>query len=214
MKRLAIIGSGDLGQLIAHHAINDNHYSVTGYFDDTKTKGEIVEGIEVLGGLNDIEKYHQENIFDVIMVGIGYNHMQFRKKIFIKFQEMIPFGSIIHSSCYIDSSTKIGKGVFLLPGCIVDKDVVIGDNVLLNTGCTIAHDTTINNHCFLSPSVKIAGKTTIGECCVLGINSTIIDNLVIGSYIKTGGGTVVINNIPESGLYVGVPAKFIKKLVQ
>lgn len=212
MKKLAIIGAGDLGQLIAHHAVNDSHYNVVGFFDDTKSKGELIEGTEVLGGLNEIEKLYQSTTFDVLMIGIGYNHMNFRKKIFEQFQKTIPFATIIHSSCYVDSSCTIGDGVFLLPGCVLDKHVIIGDNVLLNTGCTIAHDTTIRNHCFLSPSVKIAGKTIVEECCVIGINSTIIDNITISKNIKTGGGSVVINNLTESGLYVGIPAKLIKKL--
>ena len=33
-KKLAIIGSGDLGQLIAHHASEDSKMEVVGYFND------------------------------------------------------------------------------------------------------------------------------------------------------------------------------------
>ena len=34
MKKLAIIGSGDLANQIAKHAMNDNHYQPVGFFDD------------------------------------------------------------------------------------------------------------------------------------------------------------------------------------
>ena len=34
MKTLAIIGSGDLGQQIAHYAISDGHYEKVVFFDD------------------------------------------------------------------------------------------------------------------------------------------------------------------------------------
>ena len=37
-KTLAIIGSGHLGQQIAHYAISDNHYCKVVFFDDFSTK--------------------------------------------------------------------------------------------------------------------------------------------------------------------------------
>jgi sugar O-acyltransferase (sialic acid O-acetyltransferase NeuD family) len=209
-KRLAIIGAGDLGKLISHHAINDNHYSVVGFFDDTFKKDEFVNEIKVLGGIKDVLEIYNSGFFDFIMIGIGYKHMQFRKKVFNDFFNDIPFGTIIHSSCYVDSSCEIGKGSFLLPGCILDKDVQIGENTLLNTGCIIAHDTTIKAHCFLSPGVNVAGKIIIEESCIIGINATIIDNITICPNVQIGGGAVVINNIFMPGLYVGLPAKFKK----
>ena len=117
---------------------------------------------------------------------------------------------IIHSSSYVDSSCKIGKGVFILPGCVLDRNVELKDNVLLNTGSVISHDSVVSAHTFLSPAVKIAGFVNIGECCNIGINTTIIDNIEIVANSQTGGGTVVIKNITEPGLYVGNPAKFIR----
>lgn len=211
-KRLAIIGSGDLGQLISYHAKVDSGYEIAGFFDDYKTVGEIVGNGIVLGGLGDVTQSYQAKHFDVLMIGIGYNHMQIRKSTYEKFVTQIPFAKIVHSSSYVDSSSKLGDGVFILPGCTVDTGVVIGNNVLLNTGVVIAHDTTIENHCFISPAVSIAGKSLIKECCVLGINSTIIDNITIEPNIKIAGGSVVTKSLTSSGLYAGVPAIYKKKL--
>ena len=50
MKRLAIIGAGDLGRLIARHAVTDKHYEVAGFFDDTQNKGSLVAVYPILGG--------------------------------------------------------------------------------------------------------------------------------------------------------------------
>jgi sugar O-acyltransferase (sialic acid O-acetyltransferase NeuD family) len=213
MKKLAIIGAGDLGQLIAYHAISDCKYEVVGYFDDTIEKGTIIKDVKVIGSLNDITKSYDNKLFDCLMVGIGYNYMSFRRSVFEKYITNISFATLIHSSSYIDKSCSIGSGVFILPGCILDKDVIIGDNVLLNTGCVIAHDTKINDHSFLSPAVKIAGKTQVGKNCILGINSTIIDNITLVDGVKLGGGAVVINDLLEPGLYLGIPALFKKSIV-
>lgn len=210
MKRLAIVGSGDLGQLIAYHAAADGHYDVAGFFDDFKKKGENINSNAVLGGLADILHSYKEGIFDELMIGIGYKHFAMRKKLFETYANEIPIGKLIHSSVYADSSCKIGHGVFILPGCTLDMNVTIEDNVLMNTGCIIAHDSRVQEHSFLSPGVVIAGFVNVGKCCNIGINTTIIDNIIIADKIQTGGGTVVIQDLDKPGLYVGNPARFIR----
>jgi sugar O-acyltransferase (sialic acid O-acetyltransferase NeuD family) len=211
MKRLAIIGSGDLGQLIAYHASNDNHYSIAGFVDDFEELDSFKVGIPILGSIKDVIELLKQDKFDCIMIGIGYKHMTVRKAIFEMFIGRVPFGKIIHTSAYVDSSSIIGNGSFILPNCTLDKHVIIGENVLLNTATVIAHDSKVDSHCFLAPGVNVAGKVHINECCVIGIGTTIIDNILIKPSIKTGAGAVVIENLTQSGLYLGVPA-ILKKL--
>ncbi|MDT0556049.1 NeuD/PglB/VioB family sugar acetyltransferase [Patiriisocius hiemis] len=208
MKNLAIIGSGDLGQLIAYHSTTS--YTVVGYIDDFAEKDSFVENLPILGTVNDIEELYQNSIFDELIIAIGYKHFDLRARLYNQFSKNIPFATIIHPSSVIDSSCKIGSGVFVLPGVVVDRKVVIQDNVLLNVGVTIAHDSFIGKHSFISPSVAIAGFVNIGEKCNIGINTTVIDNVTITSNVQTGGGTVVINDLTLAGLYVGNPSRFIK----
>lgn len=210
MKKLAIIGSGDLGQLIAYHAAESSNYEVVGFFNDYLEKGSKVHSKTILGGTNDILPLFQQKDFDFLMVGVGYQHFGFRQKVFEQFKGQIPFANIIHPSAYIDSSCQLGEGIFILPGCTLDYNVKLSDNVLLNTSCTIAHDSSVGQHSFLSPRVAMAGFITLGVCCNIGINTTIIDNIKITDHVQTGGGTVVIKNLEKSGLYVGNPARFIR----
>ncbi|MCE3280306.1 MAG: hypothetical protein K0S44_2497 [Bacteroidetes bacterium] len=210
MKKLGIIGSGDLGQLIAYHAGTSLKYEVIGFFDDFRQKGEVISGHRIIGGINDVLSSFHDGTIEELMIGIGYKHFELRKQMFVTYSSKIPMATIIHPSSYVDPSCKIGPGVFILPGCVLDRNVEISGNVLLNTGCVIAHDSIIGAHSFLSPAVKIAGFVRIGECCSIGINTTIIDNLIIADEVKTGGGCVVIKSIDRVGLYVGNPAKFIK----
>ena len=212
MKKLAIIGSGDLGHLIAHHAKTDSNYEIIGFFDDYSKKRKSEKGIPILGKIADILESFEKNSFNCLMIGIGYKHMLFRKQIFDQFSTIIPFANIIHSSCFIDPSVKVGTGIFILPGCTLDQNIQIGNNTLLNTGVTIAHDTNIGDHCFLSPRVAVAGKVVIQESCIVGINSTIIDHITIVPNTQIAGGAVVIKDINEPGLYAGVPAKWKKNI--
>lgn len=210
MKRIAIIGSGNLGQQIASHIHQDTEDKVVAFFDEFKEKGNLVKEISIIGGNNDIISEYKKNSFDEILIGIGYKHMSFRKQIFDKLKNKIPFYTFKHSTVYVNNSVKIGQGSVIYPCCVIDQEVEIGENVLINISCSIAHDTKIGSHSFLSPKVAIAGFVNIEEQCIFGINSTIIDNIKIAKKTQLGGGTVVINHIEKSGLYVGNPARFIR----
>lgn len=211
MNTLAIIGSGDLGRQIAHYAISDNHYGKIVFFDDFTTASEI-NGYEILGNSDAIEIEYSKKSFDELIIGIGYNHLSVRKTLFERFSGIIPFGKIIHSSSWIDSTAKIGYGSVIYPCCNIDANVIIENNVIINISSVIAHDTKIDSHCFISPRVALAGFIHIQEMCIIGINSTIIDNITIASQTRLGGATVVIKNIYEPGLYVGNPHRFIRCL--
>lgn len=210
MTKLAIVGSGDLGQLIAHHAEQSGEFLISGFFDDYKSPGEIVGKHAVLGGTADILSLYGSGNFDEIIIGIGYRHFELRKKLFLELKEKIHFANVIHQSAIIDPSCKLGVGIVVLPGCVLDMNVELADNVLLNTGCIIAHDSKVMAHSFLSPAVVMAGFSRIGESCNIGINTTIIDNVRIADHIQTGGATVVIKNLEEAGLYVGSPARKVR----
>jgi sugar O-acyltransferase (sialic acid O-acetyltransferase NeuD family) len=208
-KTLAILGSRHLGRQIANIAISDNQYERVVFFDDF-TKEKQVNGFKILGTSNEIVSEFDRKSFDKLIIGIGYNHLSVRKEMFDRFNNIVPFATIIHSSCVIDESAQVKDGCVIYPCCCVDTNTIIENNTIVNIACTIAHDCLIGKHSFLSPRVAIAGFVELGEQCFLGINSTIIDNVKVFDNIQLGGGTIVIKNIKDRGLYVGNPARFVK----
>ena len=212
MKRIAIIGSGHLGQQILHLIHTDTEHEVVGFYDDFALPGTVINGTRVLGKLDIIHSDFLENRFDELIIGIGYNHLAFKGALFERFSAVnIPFFTFIHSSCLIDSSAIIGSGVVIYPGTVVDQKVTIEDNVLINLSVTISHDSKIGAHGFIAPAVAIAGFVHIGPYCMLGIQSTVIDNITLGSFVTLGGGAVVVKNIDKRGIYIGHPAKFLRE---
>lgn len=211
MIRVAIIGSGDLGNQIRHMISSIQGMLAVAYFDDFENIGVVKSGIPVLGAVDDVLTSFSKNEFDQLILGIGYKHMDIRAKVYDEFKGKIPFAKIIHPSSFVDYSARIDEGCVVYPGCVIDQHVHLSDNVLLNVGCTIAHDTTIGAHSFLSPRVALAGFINVGPKVNLGINTTVIDNIDICANTRTGGGAVVTKNIESSGLYLGVPAKLINK---
>lgn len=209
IKILAILGSGELGRQIAHIALSDKHYSKVVFFDDFSNEKK-VNGIEIAGTSDDIESEYSKKSFHELIIGVGYKHLTARKSLFERFIKLIPFATIIHSTCWVDSSAVIKPGTILYPNCCIDAYVIVDANVILNLGCTIAHNTFIGSHSFLSPRVAIAGFVKIEELCFIGINSTIIDNICITKATRLGGASLVTKNIIQSGSYVGSPVRYLK----
>ena len=159
-----------------------------------------------MGAIEEAETFYRAGRFDAVIIGIGYRHLPYRRACFQKFSDRMPFATLVHPSCQIDSTARIGDGSVLLPGCVLDKGVTVEENTLLNTGCTVAHDTKVGENCFLGPGVTLAGFVTIDSGCFLGVGTVVIDGIRICRNVQTGGGAVLIKDIDEPGLYVGVPA--------
>ncbi len=210
MKRLGIIGAGDLGQTLARHAPRSGEYEVAGFFDDTREPLSETPGGRVLGPVSALDDDAWKARIDAVIVAVGYKHPEFRRRCFEHLSARFESASLVHESCYVDPSATIAPGAVLFPGCVIDAGSTVGLNVLLNTGCVIAHDTKIGAHSFLGPAVALAGFVTIGESCFLGIRTTVIDNRALADGVQTGGGAVVTEDLTEAGLYVGVPARRVR----
>ena len=208
MKKLAIIGAGELGKQIAHFAKLCN-YEVVGYFDDVASKKQI-NNIPVLGTTETIFESYSLKKFDFLFVAIGYKHMEQRELVFQKFKNKIPFANIIHPSSIIDTTARLGEGIIIYPKCIIDINVEINDNALLNNGCIISHDSVVGSGSFLAPAVIFSGFVKTESLVNLGTGTTVSDNIKISRLVKTGAGTVVVKNLLKKGVYIGCPAKLIE----
>lgn len=211
MKKVAIIGSQDLAQQIVHFIHTDSKtHRVVGFYDDFQEKGKLIKEVPILGRVEDVEQDYSNQVFDELLIGVGYQHFRFRKASFERFKGSVPFHTFVHSSCIVEQNAKIGEGCVVYPGSIIDQNVTIEDNVLINLGCSISHETTIKQHSYLSPRVSIAGKSMIGECCFIGIGAVVIDHLFITDEVVIGSGANVVKDLKAPGIYVGNPTRKIK----
>lgn len=210
MTQIAIIGAGMLGQQIAHHIATDQGYKIAGFFDDNFINISLSEYGPMLGTIADVENLYHQGLFDQVIIGIGYKHINYRWQCYEKLKNSVPFLTFVHSTAIVDKSAHIGPGSFIMAGTLIDDHVTIGENVFIQVGCSISHHSTIKNNCFLGPRVTVAGRVIIEENCFLGIGTILIDTISIATRVQTGGGAVVTKSISQAGLYVGIPAKKIK----
>jgi len=203
---MGIVGAGDLGIQVAHHAESIGGIEIAGYCDDTRTPGAPWAGSRILGGLASVEETFGNGDFDELVIAIGYRHLKLRHQLYERLKDKVPFARIIHPSARIDRTASIGPGAIVYPGCIIDMYAEVGANTLLNLGVIISHDSKIGESCFLSPAVSVAGFVKVGNRVNLGIGTVIVDGVSIQSDVRTGAGAVLTKGVEEAGLYVGVPA--------
>lgn len=210
--KVAIIGAGELGHQALHYMRlmekNNIEYTPVGWLDDSCSKGEIREGIPVIGTTNDIITLYRKHVFDACFIAIGYNHLDYKSQLIKNLKSQIPLVNIIAPQSYIDPTVSLGVNIFIYPGVIIDKGVRLHDGCLLNLGTIVSHDSEIGESTFLAPNVSIAGFSKIGNTSFLGIGTTVIDNIEICNKVKIGASSVVTRNINQTGTYYGIPAIF------
>ena len=57
-----------------------------------------------------------------------------------------------------------------------------------------------------------SGAPVFGNNVYVASNSTVLGNITVGDNVIIGGGSVVTEDLPENGVYVGNPARFIKHI--
>ena len=106
---------------------------------------------------------------------------------------------------------EVGEGTIICAGTILTTNIKIGRHVIINLDCTLGHDDVIADYVTIYPSVNVSGCVNIGESTEIGTGSRIIQGKDICNNVIIGAGATVIRDIMESGIYVGSPAKQIKK---
>lgn len=213
MKDIVIIGAGGFGREVAWliEDINSKNeeWNIIGYLDEnSEVKGEILNDVEVLGGLDYLED--KQNLYYVCAIG----NAKIRKEVAKRCDNYgARAATLIHPSVIMSKKyNEIGKGVIICASNIITVNTKIGDHVILNLDCTVGHDTIVNDFVTVYPSVNVSGNCIIGECVELGTGSAIIQGKEIGENSIIGAGSVVVKNISNNVTAVGIPAREIKKV--
>lgn len=135
-----------------------------------------------------------------------------RMKITQKLPTNTSYFSYIHPTVQIMSNdVEWGQGCFFGANSILTTNIKLGNHAILNRGNQIGHDTRIGDFFSAMPGSIISGNVRIGNKCYFGTNSSVKEKISICDDVTVGSNSTVVKNIISSGVYVGVPAKFLKK---
>lgn len=212
MKNIAIYGAGGFGREVACliQAINRTTptWNLIGFFDDGLSKGTIVNGILVLGGIKEVNGW-KESLNLVLAIGTPKVKRQLFTGISNSF---ISYPTLFHPSVLIGDLefVEIGKGCILCAGVIITVNVKVDDFVILNLDCTVGHDSKIGKYSSFMPTVNLSGEVNVEDEVYIGTGAKVINQLNIGTGVVIGAGAVVTKSLPPNCTAVGVPAQPIK----
>ena len=122
---------------------------------------------------------------------------------------------------------KIGDGSFVGPFVEIQSQAIIGKNCRIQSHSFICSLVEIGNSCFIGHGVIFTNDvfksgtasadpndwlpTIVGQNVSIGSGATILP-VKIADGIVIGAGTVVTKDLTIKGIYVGNPAKLIRKL--
>jgi acetyltransferase-like isoleucine patch superfamily enzyme len=99
---------------------------------------------------------------------------------------------------------KLGRNVQIGSFTMIDaqEGVEIQDDVMVGFSCVILSYSSIDGK---------SGKVILKRGCKVGANSVIMPGVEIGEDAIVGANSFIDKNIPPDELWVGSPARFIKK---
>lgn len=134
--------------------------------------------------------------------------------------------TMIWQFCVVLKNAKIGTNCNVNCHVFVENDVYIGNNVTIKPGVQIWDGITLEDNVFIGPNVTFTNdhfpqskntdfeirRTLVKKGASIGANATILGGITIGENTLIGAGSVVTKDIPANEIWVGNPAKFLKKI--
>ena len=138
----------------------------------------------------------------------------------------IPETTNVWQFCVVFPKAIIGENCNICSHCLIENDVRIGNNVTIKCGVQIWDGIEIEDDVFIGANVTFTNdkypksknpnwtllKTKISKGASIGAGSTILPGITIGTNAVIGAGSVVTKSIPDNELWLGNPARFVRKI--
>lgn len=207
-----IVGAGTYGEAM-YELAEQLGYTIAGFFDEDENKaGQAVMDSLVLGKFSTLPTKYMKN--RKFIIAIGNNDIRKSLMDFIV-ENGGETPTLIHPTAVISPSAKVGKGVYIHGNTYIWTKAIIKDFTIISPNVVIAHHTTIEAGCLISTQSSVGASVQIGEKVFIGMGATIVTGVSkIDSHTTVGAGAVVLENLDSHSVYVGVPAKKIKRTVK
>lgn len=112
-------------------------------------------------------------------------------------------------SLIMGDEVEVGSNTCIDRGAL--SDTIIGSHTKINNLCHIAHNNVIGENVEITGCVNVSGGNVIDDNVWLAPNSSLVGYIHIGEGSVLGMGAVAVKDIPAHEVWVGNPAKFLKK---
>lgn len=206
MNQLILIGASGHGRVVADIARLCGYERIAYLDDNRKLQG--CGPYPVIGTAVDFQRFADSGTDFFVAVGNASVRQKIQKEIERAGGTIV---SLIHPNAVIPEDIEIGNGTVLMAGTVINSGTTIGKGCILNTSSSVDHDCIIGNFVHIAVGVHLSGTVKVGDNTWIGAGATVSNNVNICGHCMIGAGAVVVKDIGEAGIYVGVPAKLLKK---
>lgn len=173
-------------------------YSIVG--KATIGEGTIIEShVRIYDGVTMGKKCHIKD--GAILGGEGFGFEKDENGNRFRFPQI---GSLI-----MGDEVEVGGNTCIDRGAL--SDTIIGSHTKINNLCHIAHNNVIGENVEITGCVNVSGGNIIEDNVWLAPNSSLVGYIHIGKNAVLGMGAVAVKDVPANEIWVGNPARFLKK---
>lgn len=214
-KKVLIIGGKGNGTVLGEMIVDanrrgENEYVFAGFVNDRDNVSEI-DGYPVLGGLEDIPKLVNSGyyfVYSLYKFDDQKNRITLFEKLQIPSDRLVTF---IHPTAYVAPSCQLSSGVFICANVSITSSNKIGLNCIIRPGATIGHDNIIEDHVSITAGASVGSHIKLCEGVMVGLKACIREYLELAPYSMLGMGSVLTKNMKYGELWVGSPARSLRK---
>ena len=128
--------------------------------------------------------------------------------------------------CVIFPKAVIGDNCNICANVLIENEVTVGNNVTVKSGVQLWDGITVEDDVFIGPNATFTNdlyprsknpdwelkRTVVKKGASIGANATILCGITIGENAIIGAGSVVTKDVPADEIWVGSPAKYLRKV--
>ena len=138
----------------------------------------------------------------------------------------VPESTNIWQFCVVLQGAQIGEKCNICSHCFIENDVKIGNHVTIKCGVQVWDGIELEDNVMIGSNVTFTNdkyprsgnkewtllKTRVCKGATVGAGSTLLPGITIGEGAMIGAGSVVTKDVPAGELWLGNPARFVKKI--
>jgi len=203
VSTLLILGAGGHGRVVADAALGSGRWSqvIASDRDPARCQGDLVPGIHALPPDQALA------LASFIHIAIGSAESREREAAATASAKL---ATIAHSRASVSPHAAVAEGCFIAAHAVVAPGARLGRCVIVNHGAVIDHDVSVGDFSHVAPLVALGGGVQVGKGVLIGSGASVLPGLRLGDNVVVGAGAVVCEDLPQAGVYAGVPARRLK----
>ena len=207
--RLLVAASGLAREVLAV-VRTSRAYDVVGFLDDdVERHGTTVDGVAVLGGVDEITQH--PDVALLLCVGRGADRARLAGRLAGLGVAEDRYAGVVERSVRVPLGCEVGAGSIVLAGVVLTAAVAIGRHVVVMSNATLTHDDVLEDFATVCAGVARGGGVRVGRAAYLGMNASVREQVTLGSGATLGMGAVLLDDVPDGETWVGTPARRVDR---